>query len=82
MTKLARQGKKARDGKKASTDGKKAYSKDELWIAPRLSFKRNATQGDWKLSRAGASESNKFLELADIALGLKTTERWKRKTAA
>ena len=75
MTKLAKQGKKTRDSKKTS-------SKDDLWIAPRLSFKRNVVQGDWKLSRAEASESNKFLELADIALGLKTTERWKRKAAA
>ena len=82
MTKLAKQSKKARDSKKASRDGKKAYSKNELWIAPRLSFKRNVVQGDWKLSRAEASESNKFLELADIALGLRTTEKWKRKTAA
>jgi len=75
MTKLTKQGKKARDSKKT-------YSKDDLWIAPRLSFKRNVVQSDWKLSRAEASESNKFLELADIALGLRTTEKWKRKTAA
>ena len=75
MTKLAKEGKKAKDRKKM-------YSKDDLWIAPRLSLKRNAIQGDWKLSRAEASESNKFLELADIALGLRPVERWKRKTAA
>jgi len=75
MTKLTKQGKKARDSKKT-------YSKDDLWIAPRLSFKRNVVQGDWKLSRAEASESNKFLELADIALGLRTTQRWKKKAIA
>jgi len=75
MTKLAKEGKKAKDRKKT-------YSKDDLWIAPRLSFKRNAVQGDWKLSRVEASESNKFLELADIALGLRTAERWKRKATA
>ena len=75
MTKLTKQGKKAKDSKKM-------YRKDELWIAPRLSFKRNVVQGDWKLNRAEASESNKFLELADIALGLKATEKWKRKATA
>jgi hypothetical protein len=75
MSKSAKQGKKARDGKKT-------YSKDDLWIAPRLSFKRNVVQGDWKLSRTEPSESNRFLELADVALGLRTTERRKRKAAA
>jgi hypothetical protein len=75
MSKSARQGKKAKDSKKT-------YSKADLWIAPRLSFKRNVVQGDWKLSRTEPSESNRFLELADIALGLRTTERRKRKAAA
>jgi hypothetical protein len=75
MRKLAKQGNKTKDSKKM-------YRKVDLWLASRLSFKRNAVQSDWKLSRAEASESNKFLELADIALGLRTTERWKRKATA
>ena len=75
MTKLAKQGKKAKDGEKT-------YNKDDLWIAPRLSFKRNVIQSDWKLSRTEPSESNRFLELADVAFGLRTTERRKRKATA
>jgi len=75
MLKLAKQGKKTKDSKKT-------YSKDDLWIAPRLSFKRNVVQGDWKLSRTEPSESNRFLELADVALGLRTSERRKRKAIA
>jgi hypothetical protein len=75
MRKLAKQGKKAKDSEKT-------YSKDELWIAPRLNFKRNVIQSDWKLSRTEPSESNRFLELADIAFGLRTTERRKRKMTA
>jgi hypothetical protein len=75
MLKLAKQNKKA-------NDSKKTYSKADLWIAPRLSFKRNVVQGDWKLSRTEPSESNRFLELADVALGLRTTERRKRKATA
>jgi hypothetical protein len=75
MAKFAKQGKKAKDGKKAS-------SKDDLWIAPSLSFKRTVIQSDWKLQRLEPSESNRFLELADIALGVRTTERRKRKATA
>jgi len=75
MPKLAKQGKKARDGKKA-------YCKEDLWIAPVNTFKPKVLQSDWKLRRPEPSESNRFLELADVALGLRTTERRKRKTAA
>jgi len=75
MPKLAKQGKK-------SKDGKKAYSRDELWIAPSSSFKRAVLKSDWKLPRLQPPESNRFLELADVALGLSTTAKRKRKTAA
>jgi hypothetical protein len=75
MLKLAKRGKKAKDSEKT-------YSKDDLWIAPRLSPKRNVIQSDWKLSRTGPSESNRFLELADVAFGFRTAERRKRKATA
>ena len=75
MTKSVKQGKKSRDGKKA-------YRKEDLWIAPSFSFKRTVLQSDWKLRRAEPSESNRFLELADVALGLSTPERRKRKAVA
>jgi len=70
-----------KEGKKAR-DRKKMHRKNDLWIAPRLSFKRNVVQSDWKLSRAEASESNRFLELADVAFGFRTAERRKRKATA
>jgi hypothetical protein len=50
-------------------NGKQTYRKDELWIAPTLSFKKPTLQSDWKLERSEPEESNRFLELADIALG-------------
>ena len=75
MPKLVKQGEKAKDAKKA-------YTRNDLWIAPANSFKRSGLQSDWKLRRVEPSESNRFLELADIALGLATTERRKRKATA
>ena len=76
MPKKAKRGKKARDG------DKKAYTRGDLWIAPAFSFKRTVLQSDWKPHGVEPSESNRFLELADIALGLSTTERRKRKATA
>jgi hypothetical protein len=81
MSKLVKQGKKAKDAKRA-------YSKNDLWIAPANTFKRTGLQSDWKLRRPEPSESNRFLELADVALGfsmiesLSTTEKRKRKATA
>ena len=67
---------------KKAKDAKKAYSRNDLWIAPANSFKRTGHQSDWKLRRVEPSESNRFLELADVALGLRTTQRHKRKATA
>jgi hypothetical protein len=75
VPKVAKQSRKAKDGKKA-------YRKDDLWIAPSFSFKRTMIQSDWKLRRVEPPENNKFLELANIALGLSTTERHKKKGTA
>lgn len=75
MSKLVKLDKKAKDGKKA-------YKKNGLWIAPANTFKRTGPHGDWKLRRVEPSESNRFLELADVALGLNTTGRPKRKATA
>lgn len=72
MPRLVKQGKKAQ----------KAQRKSDLWIAPVNSFKRTSPQADWKLKRVELAQSSKFLELADIALGVGTAEKRKRKTAA
>jgi hypothetical protein len=49
---------------------KPTYRKSDLWIAPSSGLKQPAQQRDWKLHRIEPSECNKFLALADIALGL------------
>ena len=55
---------------KKAQDGSSIYRKSELWIASSSSLKPKTYQSDWKLHRDGLGESNKYLELADIALGL------------
>ena len=55
---------------KKAEDGKNTYHKGDLWIAPSLSFKQKGHQSDWSLQRGEPGESNKYLQLADIALGL------------
>jgi len=59
---------------------KAGYAKSGLWIAPSFSFKRTLKQSDWKLNRTEGMETNRFLEMADIALGLKSQEPRKKTT--
>ena len=63
--------------KKART-GEAKYRKEELWIAPSLSLKQPQRQGDWKLQRVEAAECNRFLALADVALGLGPKPKMRR----
>jgi hypothetical protein len=56
---------------KKAKDGKNIYRTGDLWIAPSSSLKQPAHQSDWKLRRVETGASNKFLALADVALGLK-----------
>jgi hypothetical protein len=57
---------------------------DGLWIAPRYSLKGPAGERAWENRPGGAPSSGKYLELADIALGLKKPDAAfkKRATAA
>lgn len=55
---------------KNAQNRKSTYHKNDLWIAPSLSFKAKNYQGDWKLKRVELDDSNRYLQLADIALGL------------
>jgi hypothetical protein len=50
---------------------KKADTEDELWIAPRSSFRGADGERGWGPRITGPPNSSRFLELADIALGLK-----------
>lgn len=42
-----------------------------LWVAPRYSLKGPAGERAWENRLGGPPSSSRFLELADIALGLK-----------
>jgi len=65
-----------------TNNGKNAYRKGDLWIAPSFSLKQKPRQSGWELRRAEPPESNKFLELADVAFGSKMPEKHKRKRTA
>lgn len=71
----------AKKDKKAENE-KNAYRKGDLWIAPSFSLKQKPRQSGWELPKREPSESSKFLELADVAFGLKEPEKHKRKRTA
>jgi hypothetical protein len=52
---------------------------EELWIAPRYSLKGPAGERAWENRSGGAPSSSRYLELADIALGLKKTAPQRKK---
>ena len=52
---------------------------NELWMAPRYSLKGPAGERAWENRPGGVPSSSKYLEMADIALGLKKPEPKKRK---
>jgi len=53
--------------------------KSELWIAPQYSLKGPNGERAWENRCGGAPSNNRYLELADIALGLKKPDLKKRK---
>jgi hypothetical protein len=61
--------------KKAHTAG----DPEELWIAPRYSLKGPAGERAWENRAGGAPSSSRYLELADIALGLKKSASHRKK---
>jgi len=65
-----------------SKSGKDGYNRGDLWIAPSHSLKWPPPKIGWELRRGEPLESNKFLELADFALGLKQPEKHKKKRTA
>jgi hypothetical protein len=64
--------------KKAKT-GKHAYPSDELWIAMSHSLKWPPPKIGWELRPSDSVGSNRFLELADVALGHKTSRTHKKR---
>jgi hypothetical protein len=61
---------------------KKADTEDGLWVAPRYSLKGPAGERAWDSRPGGAPSASRFLELADIAMGIKKPERPKKRAAA
>jgi hypothetical protein len=75
---MATKAKKASESKDKKTD-----APEGLWIAPRYSLKGPAGERAWENRPGGVPSSSKFLELADIALGLKKPEStFKKRKAA
>jgi len=64
---------------KKSKPARKTDDSDELWIAPRHSLKGPAGDRAWENRRGGIPSNTRFLELADIALGLKKPGPHKKK---
>jgi hypothetical protein len=62
------------------SDKQSEVSKD-LWIAPRYSLKGPAGERAWENRPGGAPNSSRFLELADIALGVKKPSTKKKRTS-
>ena len=67
---------------KKSKKAKTAKDSKELWIAPRYSLKGPAGERAWENRPGGVPNSSRFLELADIALGLKGPLQHKKKGAS
>jgi hypothetical protein len=63
------------------SDKQPEVSKD-LWIAPRYSLKGPAGERAWENRPGGAPNSSRFLELADIALGVKKPVPRKKRTSS
>ena len=68
-------------GKKPKNVNKNDRAND-LWIAPRYSLKGPAGERAWENRPGGVPNSTRFLELADIALGLRKPGPHKKKTLA
>ena len=63
------------------SDKQPEVSKD-LWIAPRYSLKGPAGERAWENRPGGTPNSSRFLELADIALGVKKPVTRKKRTSS
>jgi len=68
----------AEKGKKA----KMTEPSKKLWIAQGCNLKGPAGERAWENRAGGAPSSSRFLELADIALGLKKASPHKKKNSS
>jgi len=54
---------------------------DELWIAPRTSLSRHEVEAPWRNDPLKSTDA-RLLELADIALGLRKPQPFRRRRSA
>jgi hypothetical protein len=59
---------------------KKADKENDLWISPRFLLKGANGERAWENRRGGAPHSSRYLEMADVALGLKKPSPKKAKS--
>ena len=76
---------KKRNTKKGRDRANGVLSKDplskDLWIADRYSLKGPAGERAWENRPGSVPNNSRFLELADIALGLKKPDQPKKKAS-
>jgi hypothetical protein len=64
---------------------KRAVEKDDsangLWVSPKSPLKGPAGERAWENRAGGIPNGARFLELADLALGLKKPEPYKKRAA-
>ncbi len=65
---------------KKPTPKKEPNLADEMWINPNSSLKGDRGNRAWENRTGGVPSSSRYLELADLALGLKKPEAKKKKT--
>ena len=65
---------------KKRQNGKLTDDSKDLWIAQRYSLKGPAGERAWENRPGGAPSSSRYLELADIALGLKKNAPHRKKS--
>jgi len=68
-------------GFKKAKNGERSSPKNGLWIAPSHSLKSPPPKVGWELGPNESPRSNKFLELADVALSKFSPALKKRKSA-
>ena len=67
---------------KPAKAAKPAKADDGLWVAPRYSLKGPTGERAWENRRGGAPSNSRFLELADIAMGITKPEPLKKRVTS
>jgi hypothetical protein len=73
--------KKKNGNNKSGHQAAPQVSAEDLWIAPKSNLKGDNGDRAWN-DRTGAPTGSRLLELADIALGLKKPEPFKKRHSA